>query len=121
MGIPRFRWSGKSDYTAHLGANSGGANGVYWVEVLDAAEGGVLVRNIAARGKHAIDTVEHVIEPDLLYPLLRWSDVRRYSATPRGSHPVDPGPGHADRHRRGRDAASDILARWPIWSGSAIC
>ena len=37
-----------------------------------------------ARGKHSIDTVEQAIEPDLLYPLLRWSDVRRYSAVPRG-------------------------------------
>ena len=81
---PLTERSGKSDYTAHLGANSGGANGVYWVEVLNAAEGGVLIRNIAARGKHAVDTVEQVIEPDLLYPLVRWSDVRRYSAVPRG-------------------------------------
>ena len=77
--LPR---SGKSDYTAHLGANSGGANGVYWVEVMNAAEGGVLVRNIAARGKHAVETVEQVIEPDLLCPLVRWSDVQRYSAVP---------------------------------------
>lgn len=75
---------GASDYTAHLGANSGGANGVYWVELLEAAEGGVLVRNVAARGKHKLDTIEAVIEPDLLYPLLRWSDVRRYAATPQG-------------------------------------
>ena len=42
------------------------------------------VRNVAARGKHRIDTVEQAIEPDLLYPLLRWSDVRRWSAVPRG-------------------------------------
>jgi hypothetical protein len=83
-------WAGKNacptpaDYTARLGANSGGANGVYWVEVLGAAEGGVRVRNIAARGKHSIITVDQVIEPDLLYPLLRWSDIKRYSAVPRG-------------------------------------
>ena len=73
-----------SEYTAHLGANSGGANGVYWVEVLGDAGGGLRVRNVAARGKHRIDTVEQAIEPDLLYPLLRWSDVRRWSAVPRG-------------------------------------
>jgi hypothetical protein len=80
--LPR---AGKSDYTAHLGANSGGANGVYWVEVLnEAEEGGVRVRNVAARGKHPLDTVEQVIEPELLCPLLRWSDVRRYWAAPRG-------------------------------------
>ncbi len=71
-----------ADYVAHLGANSGGANGVYWVEILGSADGGVLVRNLAGRGKHRIETVEKVIEPDLLYPLLRWGDVARYSATP---------------------------------------
>ena len=47
-----------SDYMAHLGANSGGANGVYWVEVLGEADGGVLIRNLAGRGKHSIETVE---------------------------------------------------------------
>ncbi len=73
-----------ADYVAHLGANSGGANGVYWVEIVGAAGGGVRVRNIPARGKQRVETIEHVIEPDLLYPLLRWSDVRRYSAVPRG-------------------------------------
>ncbi len=71
-----------ADYVAHLGANSGGANGVYWVEVLEESGSGVLIRNLAARGKHPIEIVEHVIEPDLLYPLLRWGDVGRYSATP---------------------------------------
>ncbi len=68
--------SGGAEYVAHLGANSGGANGVYWVEILGAAACGVRVRNIAARGKHRIEAAEHLIEPDLLYPLLRWSDVR---------------------------------------------
>jgi SAM-dependent methyltransferase len=71
---------GPSDYTAHLGANSGGANGVYWLEVLRPAEGGVLVRNITAKSKRSVEVVEQVIEPDLLYPLLRWSDVKRYGA-----------------------------------------
>ena len=74
---------GPSDYTAHLGANSGGANGVYWLELLGRADGGVLVRNIAAKGKRHADQVEQVIEPDLLYPLLRWGDVGRWSAVPR--------------------------------------
>jgi hypothetical protein len=73
-----------SDYSAHLGANSGGANGVYWVEVLGQTDDGVRIRNKAAKGKHRVETVELVIEPDLLYPLLRWGDVQRYSAVPRG-------------------------------------
>jgi SAM-dependent methyltransferase len=75
--------SGVADYVAHLGANSGGANGVYWMEILEVVEDGVRIRNSAARGKHEIDSAEHLIEPDLLYPLLRWSDVRRWRAASR--------------------------------------
>jgi hypothetical protein len=71
-----------SHYTAHLGANSGGANGVYWIELLDQADDGVRIRNMTGKGKLLVDSVEHTVEPDLLYPLLRWSDVRRWSAVP---------------------------------------
>jgi len=40
------------------------------------------VRNVAKKSKARVETVETVIEPDLLYPLLRWGDVGRYSARP---------------------------------------
>ncbi|MGA2030948.1 MAG: N-6 DNA methylase [Thermoguttaceae bacterium] len=73
---------GPSDYTAHLGANSGGANSVYWLEILGKAEGGVQVRNLARCGKRDTEAVSTVIEPDLLYPLVRWGDVRPWSAVP---------------------------------------
>jgi hypothetical protein len=67
----------------HLGVNSGGANGVFWVEVLEHRRDGVLVRNLPARGKLAVETVEWVVEPDLLFPLLRWGDIGRYRVVPR--------------------------------------
>jgi methylase of polypeptide subunit release factors len=73
---------GKSDYTAHLGANSGGANGVYWLTMLGTAAGGIRVCNVPEKGHHRIDVVEAVLEADLLYPLLRWGDVGRYHAAP---------------------------------------
>jgi len=73
---------GPSDYTAHLGANSGGANGVYWVRALQRVDGGVLVRNAVEKGNREVAAAEHVIEPHLLYPLLRWGDVARYRAVP---------------------------------------
>ena len=76
------RMIGPSDYQAHLGANSGGANGVYWLELLKREGQGVLVKNIPARGKREVSVVQQVIEPDLLYPLLRWADVSRYRALP---------------------------------------
>jgi len=76
------RLVGRADYSGHLGANSGGANAVYWLEVLDHAPGGVRVRNLAANSKTAVETLETVIEPQLLYPLVRWADVDRYRAGP---------------------------------------
>ena len=79
------RLVGPSDYVAHLGANSGGANGVYWVELLGAADGGVLVRNLAEKNRGDLESIECVVEPDLLHPLLRWSDVSRYRA-PSSAH-----------------------------------
>ncbi len=78
------RLIGPSDYTAHLGANSGGANGVYWVRVLGETRDGVLVRNLAEKNRRGIQAVRQVIEPELLYPLVRWADVVRYRARPSG-------------------------------------
>ena len=79
---------GPSAYEAHLGANTGGANAVYWVSPVHDAEaasgpGLIRIRNIAAGGKTPADTVDHLVEADLLYPLLRWADVDRFSAQPR--------------------------------------
>ncbi|OHB65716.1 MAG: hypothetical protein A2V70_12610 [Planctomycetes bacterium RBG_13_63_9] len=76
------RLVGPSDYVAHLGANSGGANGVYWLEILGEADGGVLARNIATKSKRGVGLFERVIESDLLYPLVRWGDVARWHAVP---------------------------------------
>lgn len=73
---------GPSDYRAHLGANTGGANGVYWVELLESARDRVRVRNLAQNNRSSAMSVTEWIEPDLLYPLLRWGDVDRYRSAP---------------------------------------
>jgi hypothetical protein len=73
---------GPSDYQAHLGANSGGANGVYWLTLLEQCEECVRVRNDVDPGKHVSAVFEQVIEPGLLYPLLRWGDIERWRARP---------------------------------------
>jgi hypothetical protein len=80
--VPLGELVGPSDYSAHLGANSGGANGVYWLAVLGKADGGILVQNLAENNRHNLDVLRHVVEPDLLYPLIRWADVARYHAVP---------------------------------------
>ena len=70
-------------YQAHAGAYTGGANAVYWVEpVLKRPEGLVVVRNLTEGAKIQVDEVTEPLEPDLLYPLLRGRDVRRWRAEP---------------------------------------
>ncbi len=75
--------SQKSDYTAMLGANTGGANGIYWVEIVSACQNGlVTVRNLAACGKQQLPVIEAEIEAEIVFPLLRWRDIGRFSARP---------------------------------------
>ncbi|MFH1610056.1 MAG: DNA methyltransferase, partial [Candidatus Bipolaricaulota bacterium] len=74
---------GKSDYTAHAGVYSGGANGVYWLRILSTRPDGLVVmENITEGAKREVPQVTEVIEPDLLYPLLRGRDVARWHAEP---------------------------------------
>ncbi|MBC8492816.1 MAG: N-6 DNA methylase, partial [Chloroflexi bacterium] len=74
---------GASDYRAYEGANSGGANAVYWLEIVgQRPDGLVVVSNITKGAKRKVDNVQAAIEPDLLYPLLRGRDVSRWQATP---------------------------------------
>jgi len=76
---------GKSDYEAHEGINTGGANAVYWVDIVyKRPDGLVVVRNITEGAKVKVDEVTETIEPDLLYPLLRGRDVQRWRSLRRG-------------------------------------
>ncbi|MCL0091325.1 SAM-dependent methyltransferase [Dehalococcoidales bacterium] len=74
---------GQSDYIAHEGVNTGGANGVYWVDIIDKRPDGlVVVSNITEGAKRKVESIQMAIEPDLLYPLLRGRDVKRWHAEP---------------------------------------
>lgn len=74
---------GESEYQAYEGANTGGANGVYWVEVLaQRPDGLVVVRNVTEGVKRQVESITTELEPGLLYPLLRGRDVNRWQAAP---------------------------------------
>ncbi len=74
---------GASDYKAHAGAYSGGANAVYWVErIHERPDGVVVVRNIVDGAKRTVEQVTADVEATYLYPLLRGSEVRRWAARP---------------------------------------
>lgn len=72
-------------YQARLGANTGGANGVYWLEILETLERGfVRVKNSPEKSKKEIPQREAVIESDLLFPLVCWKDVQQWRCLNQG-------------------------------------
>lgn len=77
------RLVGRSHYKAYEGVNSGGANGVFWVEIVRQCSDGLLVvRNIIDGSRRAVPRVCVAIEPDLVYPLLRGCEVKRWCSQP---------------------------------------
>lgn len=73
---------GQADYRAYEGANSGGANGIYWVNTLSSNGNMVRIQNLFDTGKKTIKAVQAEIEHNLVYPLLRGRDVKRWRAVP---------------------------------------
>lgn len=74
---------GKSAYRGYTGAYTGGLDGAFWIKVLaERTDGHLLIRNLHDTGKIEVERVEAVIEPDLVYPLLRGRDVHRWRARP---------------------------------------
>lgn len=79
MGI--YKLLGNSSYKAYVGVHPG-LNGVYWVQLLSSQPEGILVRNMSEISKKKLKSVEAVVEPDLVYPLVRGRDLRRWIAYP---------------------------------------
>ncbi|MEW6264254.1 MAG: N-6 DNA methylase [Thermodesulfobacteriota bacterium] len=74
---------GSSPYQAREGSNTGGANGVYWLEIAGARPGGLsVVANYTTGAKKKVPDIQAAVENDLIYPLLRGRDVRRWAAQP---------------------------------------
>ncbi|WP_353649716.1 N-6 DNA methylase [Nakamurella sp. A5-74] len=76
---------GKSAYKAFIGVCTW-ANGVFWVAPSGSTSSGMLrVENrsdVAKDQAHAPLRVQAVVEPDLVYPLIRSRDIKRWKATP---------------------------------------
>jgi len=74
-----------SAYIAHQGAYTA-YHGVYWLQVKQIlANNNVLVENWITSKKDKIkEKVEMIIEPDLIFPMVRGKDLKRWGAIPKG-------------------------------------
>jgi hypothetical protein len=73
---------GQSYYKAYAGCCTW-LNAVYWISVLEKRPSGeLLIENLHDVGKIKIKHVRALIEPDLVYPLLRGRDVQSWHAEP---------------------------------------
>ena len=100
---------GQSDYQARAGACTW-ANSIYWVEVLaERPDGLVVVRNVTEGAKRKVEVVTVELEPDLLYPLLRGRDVRRWQATPTYHILLT----HLEGERLKAVSETEMQRRWP--------
>lgn len=82
--VPRLHPSvGVADVRARGGVNTGGGNGVFYVEVIeDIDEHHVRIRNLVPK-KSTAPTVEAVVERAFVRPLLRGTDIAAWSTDPK--------------------------------------
>jgi hypothetical protein len=75
------RLAGPCAYRARAGMFTGGANGVYYVNLIEqAVDGMLLVRNLNSGARRAVPTVEAWIEPEFVFPLLRGREMEHWHA-----------------------------------------
>ncbi len=74
---------GKSPYIARSGTYTAGANGIFWVKILQKLPTGeILIENMKDISRKSIKLHRESVKPDLIYPLLRGRDVRKWFAKP---------------------------------------
>ncbi len=73
---------GKSAYQAREGTNTGGANGVLWVEIKKSNGKFSTIENLYEIGKKEIQPCCAEVESDLIFPLLRGRDITRWNTNP---------------------------------------
>ncbi len=77
----------RSSYDAREGLNPA-LTGVYWVNIKAKVGDGVVIENLGGQKKE-VERVEDVVEPSLVYPLLRGRDVKKWYSEP-GNYIVVP-------------------------------
>ncbi|MCM8776295.1 MAG: hypothetical protein NC930_08130 [Candidatus Omnitrophica bacterium] len=73
---------GKNVYQARSGAYTS-PYGVFWVNVEQVlSNGNLIISNLAEKWKRVISKIRETIEPDLVFPAIRGSDIKRWNAMP---------------------------------------
>lgn len=73
---------GEAAYQAREGTNTGGANGVLWVQVKNVNTKLCTIENLNEIGKKEIAPHKAEVEVELIFPLLRGRDIQRWKAVP---------------------------------------
>lgn len=99
---------GSNYYKARSGAYTS-PYGVYWVKIKQIlSDGNLLISNLTEKGDRKVISVSEVIEPDLVFPVVRGSDIKRWLAKPEIYALITQDP----NKRRGYD--EDIMKqKWP--------
>jgi methylase of polypeptide subunit release factors len=66
-----------SEYRAYAGVYTG-LNSAYWIKIHSAQPDGMLVSNLSEVGKRGIQEIKTIVESDLLYPLVRGRNVKKW-------------------------------------------
>jgi hypothetical protein len=73
--------SGAQVYRAWRGTDTRGANGIYWLERIADTKAGITFRNVIHGAKKKVPVKTATLEPDLIHPLVRGRDVKRWMAS----------------------------------------
>ncbi|MBQ3709806.1 MAG: N-6 DNA methylase [Bacteroidales bacterium] len=66
---------GNNQYKARTGTFTGGANGIFWLNILSSTEHTVTVQNNVSRAKNKVKVITKEIEKDLVYPFLTGNEL----------------------------------------------
>jgi hypothetical protein len=72
-----------SEYRAYAGVFTG-INSVYFVKITEKQESNFLIKNLETVGKKEVQSISTVVESDLIYPLIRGQDHKKWYVRPSG-------------------------------------
>jgi len=73
---------GNAPYQAREGVNTGGANGVLWIETIERKDNHLVIENQNTIGQKQVSAHVGEVEEELVFPLLRGRDISRWHAEP---------------------------------------